>query len=250
MSKRVIHLLVVGLLLLTALLVACGDSTATTAPATTTAGAATTAAGTTTTVSATASAATTAPTTQASQVKMGGSLRVALNADVSKLDPLLSTALVERQVFHNMFDTLVSIDDKLNIIPNLATSWTQPDPKTIVFKLRTGVKFHDGTDFDAEAVKFNIERYLTTTGSQRKSELSNIDTVAVTDPTTVQFNLKAPFTPLLANLSDRAGMMVSPTAVKKLGDDFVHNPLGAGTGAFKFVEWKKDDHLTLEKNAT
>lgn len=238
-------------LALSMLLAACGDNTPTTAPATTaaaTTAAATSAAGTTaaaTTAAATSAAATTAA---AGPVKTGGSLRIALENDVSKLDPMLSSAFVERHVFYNMYDSLVAIDDKLNIIPSLALSWTQPDPKTYVFKLRPGVKFHDGTDFDAAAVKFNIERYLTGTGSLRKSEISSIDTVEVVDPLTVKFNLKAPFGPLLANLVDRAGMMLSPTAIKKLGDDLARNPVGAGTGPFKFVEWKKDDHITLEKN--
>ncbi len=254
-SFRLFNGLLVALMLAT-VLAACGDSTATSASATTGA-AATTAASVATTaagaVATTASAATTqaaAATTVAAagQIKTGGSLRFALENDVSKLDPMTSSAFVERMVFYNMYDSLVAIDDKLNIIPNLALSWTQPDPKSYVFKLRPGVKFHDGTDFDAEAVKFNIERYLTGTGSVRKSEIASIDTVEVVDPLTIKFNLKTPFAPLLANLVDRAGMILSPTAIKKLGDELVRNPQGAGTGAFKFVEWKKDDRIVLEKN--
>lgn len=234
----------VCLLILLSLLVACGDNTATTAapnPAATPAAGATTAS----TGAKTAAASTAA---QAAQVKTGGQLSYALENDVSKLDPMVSTAFVERLVFYNMYDSLVATDEKLNIVPSLALSWTQPDPKTYIFKLRPDVKFHDGTDFNADAVKFNIERYLTGTGSQRKSEISSISTVEVVDPLTVKFNLSAPFAPLLANLVDRAGMMVSPTAVKKLGDEFVRNPQGAGTGPFKFVEWKKDDRIVLEKN--
>ncbi len=235
----------VCVLALLSLLVACGDNTATTtAPnnpaATPAAGATTASTGAKTTAASTAA--------QAAQIKTGGQLSYALENDVSKLDPMVSTAFVERLVFYNMYDSLVATDDKLNIVPSLALSWTQPDPKTYIFKLRPDVKFHDGTDFNAEAVKFNIERYLTGTGSQRKSEISSITTVEVVDPLTVKFNLSAPFAPLLANLVDRAGMMVSPTAVKKLGDEFVRNPQGAGTGPFKFVEWKKDDRLVLEKN--
>ena len=132
--------------------------------------------------------------------------------------------------------------------PSLAESWQQPDPKTYIFKLRQGVKFHDGTDFNADAVKFNIERSLTDKKSSRVAEIGFIQTVEVMDPYTVKFNLKAPFAPLLANLVDRAGMMLSPKAIQAGGEDFTRKPVGAGTGAFKFVEWVKDDHITLERN--
>ncbi|HEX2914741.1 MAG TPA: ABC transporter substrate-binding protein [Chloroflexia bacterium] len=239
----------IALMLVATVLAACGDNTATPAAASTTAAAASTTAAAGASATTAASNATTAAAGSAGgDVKMGGSLRIALENDVSKLDPMLSSAFVERQVFYNMYDSLVAIDDKLNIVPSLADSWTQPDPKTYIFKLHPNVKFHDGTDFNADAVKFNIERDLTGTGSQRKSEISSIASVEVVDPLTVKFNLTAPFAPLLANLVDRAGMMVSPTAVKKLGEEFVRNPVGAGTGPFKFVEWKKDDRIVLEKN--
>ncbi len=255
MAGRV-SLLVVGLIT-AMLLVACGDSATPTAPAAAgttaaagTSAATTAAAGTTATTAAAGNATTVAAAAAAGDVKIGGSLRIALENDVSKLDPMLSSAFVERLVFYNMYDSLVAIDSQLNIVPRLAASWTQPDPKSYVFKLVPNVKFHDGTDFNAEAVKFNIERYQTGTGSNRKSEISSIASVEVVDPLTVKFNLKTPFAPLLANLVDRSGMMVSPTAVKKMGDEFLRNPQGAGTGPFKFVEWKKDDHITLEKNPT
>ncbi len=254
-----------------AILAACGSSTATDTPKpAATTGAATTAPTTaagSAAASGSAPAATTgaapttapatvsgAPTTAATQaasagpVKKGGTVKAEINSDVQNLDPMPSTLLVDRQVLYNVYDSLVAIDKDLNIIPSLAESWQTPDPKTYIFKLRQGVKFHDCTDFNADVVKWNIERYLTDKKSLRGPEIGFIQTVEVVDPYTVKFNLKAPFAPLMANLVDRAGMMVSPKAVDAGGADFTRKPLGAGTGAFKFVEWVKDDHITLERN--
>lgn len=180
----------------------------------------------------------------------GGTLKVALEDEFRTLDPHRSTALIERQVFYNMFDSLVTIDKSLKIVPALAESWEiSADSKSYVFRLRKNVKFHDGTPFDAEAVRFNImDHIVKATRNPRQAELASIQNVEVVDPSTVRFVLKNPFAPLLANLVDRAGMMLSPAAVKAGGENFVRAPLGAGTGPFKFVEWKKDDHLTLERN--
>ncbi|MCA1724833.1 MAG: ABC transporter substrate-binding protein, partial [Thermomicrobia bacterium] len=110
--------------------------------------------------------------------------------------------------------------------------------------------YHDRTDFNADSVKWNIERYLTDKKSLRGPEIGFVQTVEAMDPYTVKFNLKAPFAPLLANLVDRAGMMVSQKAAEAGGIDFTRKPLGGGTGAFKFVEWVKDDHIALERNAS
>ncbi len=180
--------------------------------------------------------------------KKGGTIKAGLDSDVITLDPLDSGAYTDREVFYNMYDALVAIDTRLQIIPALAEKWETPDPKTYIFHLRQGVKFHDGTDFNADAVKWNIERYLTDKNTRRKTELDSIQTVEVMDPYTVKFALKTPFAPLLANLVDRAGMMLSPKAVQAGGADFARKPLGAGTGAFRFVEWVKDDHVALERN--
>ncbi len=254
--------LLVSALMLSALaLTACGDPTATTAPATTAAPAATTAkaaattaavttaSAATTAAGATTAAATTAATAAVAPGKPGGTLRVALQAELGRLDPASSGQFVERQVFYNMYDSLVAADPNLKIVPALAESWEiSSDGKVYTFKLRKGVKFHDGTDFNADAVKYNMDRYKTLEGSVRKSDLDPVATIEVVDPYTVKFNLKAPNAPLLATLVDRAGMILSPAAIQKAGADIVRAPIGAGTGPFKFVEWKKDDHLTLERN--
>lgn len=178
----------------------------------------------------------------------GGTLTIGLTSDIANLDPYKSNLYVDRLVQYNVYDSLVTIDEQLNFKPSLAESWDTSDPKAVVFKLRKGVKFHDGTEFNAEAVRFNIQRILDDKTSPRNSELSSIASVEVVDPATIKFNLKEPFAPLFALLVDRAGMIVSPTAAQKGGADFTRSPIGGGTGAFKFVEWKKDERIVLERN--
>lgn len=182
------------------------------------------------------------------KVTRGGTLTVAIDSNMKNLDPFKSSLLVDRQVHYQIYDSLVTVGADLKIAPGLADSWDTSDPNAIVFKLHPGVKFQDGTDFNADAVKFNIDRILKAEASPRKSEIASVASVDVVDPLTVKFNLKSPFAPLLATLVDRAGMMVSPAAVQKYGDDLTLTPIGAGTGPFKFVEWKQDDHVTLERN--
>ncbi|HLQ62232.1 MAG TPA: ABC transporter substrate-binding protein [Candidatus Acidoferrales bacterium] len=180
--------------------------------------------------------------------KAGGTLKVAQESELRTLDPHASSQLVEREVFYQMYDSLVTVDTKLTIQAGLATSWSYGDPTTLTFNLRKGVKFHDGTAFDASVVKFNIDRIKKDPRSPRFSEIASVDSVEVKDANTAVFHLKKPDAALLATLVDRAGMMISPAAVAKAGASFGLNPLGAGTGPFMFVEWKRDDHLTLKKN--
>ena len=142
-------------------------------------------------------------------------LRIGLAEDPDVLDPTLARTYVGRIVFTTICDKLFDIDDKLSIIPQLALgSETSPDGKTVTLKLRAGVKFHDGEPMDAEAVKYSLDRHLTMQGSFRKPELAAVDKVEVASPDTVRLLLKAPFSPLLAQLSDRAGMIISPKAAE------------------------------------
>src|SRR5215468_8588884 len=161
-------------------------------------------------------------------------LRFGLAEDPDILDPTLARTFVGRIVFAALCDKLFDIDEKLNIVPQLATSYQwSADNKALTIKIRQGVTFHDGEKLDAAAVKFNIERHKTMQGSNRKGELAPVSSVDVVDPSTVRLNLTGPFAPLLAVLTDRAGMMVSPKAAKAAGDKFSSNPVC--TGPFKFV---------------
>src|SRR3954465_11268153 len=143
-------------------------------------------------------------------------LRVGLAEDPDILDPTMARTYVGRIVFASICDKLFDIDQKLNVVPQLALSHeTSEDGKTVTIKLRPNVKFHDGEKFDAEAAKFSLERHLTMQGSFRKPELAATDTLEVVDPLTIKLVLKTPFSPLIAQLTDRSGMMVSPKAAKE-----------------------------------
>jgi peptide/nickel transport system substrate-binding protein len=176
------------------------------------------------------------------------SLRIGLAEDPDNLDPTTAGSYVGRIVLAAMCDKLFDIDGNLNIVPQLALSHeTSEDGKTVTIKLRPNVKFHDGEPFDAEAVKFTLDRDMTMQGSLRKAELSQVDKVEVADPLTVRLLLKAPFSPLIAQLTDRAGMMVSPKAVKDAGDKFVAKPICAGP--YRFVERVAQEKIVLERFA-
>ena len=175
-------------------------------------------------------------------------LRVGLAEDPDILDPTLARTFVGRVVFAALCDKLLEIDEKLAIVPQLATSYEwSADSKALTLKLRTDVTFHDGEKMDAAAVKFNLERHKTMAGSNRSGELRPVTSVDVVDAATVRLNLSAPFTPLLAALADRAGMMVSPKAAQAGGANFGTKPVCSGP--FKFVERVAQDRMVFERYA-
>src|SRR5438105_3493238 len=179
----------------------------------------------------------------------GGPVTFALGNDVSSLDPMRSGLFVDRNIRYAMYDSLVRVDPQGNILPWLAEKWeTSTDGETVTFHLRQGVKYHDGTAFDSDSVKWNIDRYTQTKGSLRTADLGSVDNVQVVDPSTVKSNRKSAFAPLLGALVDRAGMMVSKKVVDAAGADFTLKPFKAGTGPFVLTEAVKNDHYTLEKN--
>ena len=179
----------------------------------------------------------------------GGTLTFVMENDVIDFDPMLSRAFVDRNAHYQIYDSLVRIDETGKIVPWLAEKWDlSSDGKQVTFSLRKGVKYHDGSVFDAESVKWNIDRYRTTDGSARKGELAPVASVDVVDAATVRFNLSTAFAPLLSLLVDRAGMMVSRKVAEAAGQDFTRKAFKAGSGPFVLTEAIKDDHITLEKN--
>src|SRR4051794_23400976 len=184
----------------------------------------------------------------AAQTQAQTTLRIGIAEDPDILDPSIGRTYVGRIVFSAFCDKLFDIDEKLNIVPQLALSHeTSADGKEMIIKLRPNVKFHDGEPLDAEAAKFSIERHMTLPGSFRKSELASVDHVDVVDPLTIKLVLKAPYSPLVAQLTDRAGMMVSPKAAKEAGDKFGLHPVCAGP--YKFVERVQQDRMVFERFA-
>ncbi|HBF29203.1 ABC transporter substrate-binding protein [Rhizobium sp.] len=175
-------------------------------------------------------------------------LKIGLAEDPDVLDPAQSRTFVGRIVYTAMCDKLVDVSPDLKIVPQLATSWAWGDGgKVLTMTLRKGVKFQDETPFNAEAVVATIQRNMTMPESRRKSELASVEKVEAVDSDTVKFTLKAPDSTLLAQLSDRAGMIVSPKAAKELGANFGSHPVCAGP--FKFVERVQQDRIVLEKFA-
>src|SRR5438874_7396417 len=184
--------------------------------------------------------------TAVSSLASAQTLRVGLAEDPDILDPTLARTFVGRIVFAGLCDKLLDLDEKLNIVPQLATSYEwSADNKTLTLKLRSGVTFHDGEKFDAQAVKFNLERHKSMQGSSRRGELAPVSNVDVVDPSTVRIHLSAPFAPLLAVLTDRAGMMVSPKAAQAAGEKFGAHPVCSGP--FRFGERVAQDRIVLER---
>ncbi|SEF66390.1 ABC transporter substrate-binding protein [Bosea lathyri] len=170
-------------------------------------------------------------------------LRIGLQEDPDMLDPHKARTFVGRIVFKGLCDKLLDITPELKLVPRLATEWSfSADGLTLTMKLRTDAKFHDGDVFNAEAAKANLERARTLPDSLRKSELASVDSIETPDASTIVLKLKRPDATLLAQLTDRAGMMLAP---KSLGGDVAAKPVCSGP--YKFVERVQNDRIVLER---
>jgi len=173
-------------------------------------------------------------------------LRIGLRADPDILDPAQGGSVAGRVIFAALCDKLIenSADGKFK--PQLATSWAwSPDNLTLTLKLRDHVLFHDGQTMDAAAVKTNLDRYRSDPMSRRKTELKPVASIDVVDPLTVAIKLSEAYAPLVSVLADRAGMIMSPTALAKDGANIGVHPVCAGP--FQFVERVSQDHITLKR---
>lgn len=181
-------------------------------------------------------------------VRDGGTLTVALNSDPDKLDPTLAQTLVGRTVFAGMCEKLYDIDEDGTFVPQLAASLptTSADGRTVTVRLRPGLKFSDGTRLDAPAVVTSLLRHRDLPGSARSTELAPVTEAKATGPLTVRLTLDHPYVPLTGVLADRAGMVMSPAALKKYGKNFTNHP--SCVGPFRFVERTGGDRIVLEKD--
>src|SRR4051795_11764550 len=181
-------------------------------------------------------------------LKNGGTLTIGLAEDPDALDPTLARTFVGRMVFLHMCEKLYDLNRKLEIVPQLAASLPElsSDKKTVTIALRHGIKFNDGTALDAAAVKKSLDRHKTLRGSTRASEISPVTSVDTRGNFTVVLHLSERYSPLTAQLADRAGMIMSPKALDDLGDRFATNPVCVGP--FMFKERQAGDHITLEKS--
>ncbi|PYM96350.1 MAG: ABC transporter substrate-binding protein [Candidatus Rokuibacteriota bacterium] len=185
-----------------------------------------------------------------------GTLVVGLVAEPVNLDPAQVTDLNSNRVGRRIVETLVTFpEESTQVVPGLAESWTvSKDGLRYTFRLRKSITFHDGTPFNAEAVKFSIERQIDLEHPFNKMGkypfanyfFGNVKAVEVVDPSTVEFVLKEPRASFLSILAAAAASVVSPTAVKKFGADYALQPVG--TGPFKYASWDRGQRVVLEKN--
>ena len=181
-------------------------------------------------------------------LKNGGTLTIGLAEDPDALDPTLARTFVGRMVFMHMCQKLYDIDAHLNIVPQLAAAMPtfSTNKKTVTIKLRTGLKFNDGTTFDAAAVKQSLDRHKTLPRSTRASELAPVASIDTQGSSTVILHLNNRYAPITAQLADRSGMIMSPTALNAEGANFASNPVCVGP--FMFKERVAGDHITLVKS--
>jgi len=179
--------------------------------------------------------------------RRGGTLRVAMPYNPAAVDPMTGRNLPDFNVLYAVYDALIDFDPKtLELKPGLAKAWKFTDPKTLVLDLVEGVTFHDGTPFNAEAVKVNLERYKSEPRSNVKADLVTLDKVEVNGPAQVTLRLNRPNAGLPTMLTNRIGCMVSPKSIAEKGPNL--DRVAVGTGPFKFVEWQDNISFKLVRN--
>jgi len=176
-----------------------------------------------------------------------GTLRIGMESAPTTMDAALSTDLYSQQVYSHILEGLVMLDPQGVLQPALAESWTpSADGKVWTFKLRQNVKFHDGTEFTADDVKYTVDRILNPeTRSPQRGSLAQITSVEAVDRHTVRITTRAPFVPILTNLATSA-YVVPRAAHSRLGRDFARRPVG--TGPYRWVEWVPGERIVLEAN--
>lgn len=189
----------------------------------------------------------TASGARADTPRRGGTLRVCTYAAPSTLDPITGRNGTDHVFLYPIVETLIDFEpDTMRARPGLAKSWSFPDPKTLVLELRDGISFHDGVLFDAAAVKINLERAAGDARSNVRTDFESVASIEATGPQQVTLHLKRPDSAIPLSLSDRAGMIISPKAIKELGVQTDRQPVG--TGAMRFVSYKDNDRVVYARN--
>jgi peptide/nickel transport system substrate-binding protein len=188
------------------------------------------------------------PTSDPSGIERGGTLIAAISADPEGFDPHITSAHSSFEILENVYDTLVTVDENLNMIPSLAESWEISDDNlTWTFYLREGVKFHNGRELTADDVVYSYERIMNPdTGSGVAWRFGSVESVEAIDDLTVAIHLTEPSPNLLGRIGGYKGMAIVPHEIVE-DETVATHPVG--TGPFKFVEYVPGDHVTLEANA-